>query len=299
MCYATGVRISVWCYHQNLVNKMINQHQNNIRNNKLNPKNPNILYTSIKKGLCLSESHARRFRKEPWRELPLILSAQSKVASRCDKCPAQEGLSCWYRQCQCDAVALYLGRADADRLTKNDPGDTLQKWGCGQRAIIRPVIQGRWQQDFGVKACECCLLALEMWKSHKRLSDPWINLQQPPAVWNDCKQFSTLNLMDSTASRIFCKLGLAEPIWEQGEGTCSHTCTLTSTNTSRCWEVYLFFIKHIWLMVPSGTLQPRQDHQAGRQHHQNWGIWCSSVPSEAVNEEKEELASKFFKVPVS
>ena len=54
----------------------------------------------------------------------------------------------------------YLGRADTDWLLEDNPSDALQQRGCGQGAIIRPVVQEARQDGFGVKVCNCGLLSL-------------------------------------------------------------------------------------------------------------------------------------------
>ena len=57
-------------------------------------------------------------------------------------------------------MSKYLGRADTDWLLEDNPGDTLQQRGCGQGAIVRPVVQGARQDGFGVKVCKRGLLSL-------------------------------------------------------------------------------------------------------------------------------------------
>lgn len=146
---------------------------------------------------------------------------------------------------------MYLGRTDADRLLKDNPGDTLQKWGSCQGAVIRPVIQRTRQQDFGVKAWKLCLPTLVMGEHQKRLSDPWMSLHHPPAEWNDRKPFSTLNLMESIASRTFCKLGLAAPIWEQKESTSLHIYGHNDIPRQKHNPTMCIVIKH----VISGTFR--------------------------------------------
>lgn len=55
----------------------------------------------------------------------------------------------------------YLCRADTDWLLEDDPGDTLQQGGCGQRAFIGPIIQGTRKKSLRVKVRKGGLLSLE------------------------------------------------------------------------------------------------------------------------------------------
>ncbi len=45
----------------------------------------------------------------------------------------------------------YLPRADTDWLFADNPGDTLQQRGRGQRAIVRPVVKATREQCSGVE----------------------------------------------------------------------------------------------------------------------------------------------------
>lgn len=53
----------------------------------------------------------------------------------------------------------HLFRADADWRLADDPGDAFQQRGCGQRAVIGPVVQAAREQGCRVEACESGLLA--------------------------------------------------------------------------------------------------------------------------------------------
>lgn len=54
----------------------------------------------------------------------------------------------------------YLVGADADWLFADDPGDALQQRGCGQRALIRPVVQRAGEQGSRVETSKGGLFPL-------------------------------------------------------------------------------------------------------------------------------------------
>lgn len=56
----------------------------------------------------------------------------------------------------------YLLRADADWLFADNPGNTLQQRGCGQRAIVCPVVEATREQTGRVEVSESGLLALRV-----------------------------------------------------------------------------------------------------------------------------------------
>ena len=55
---------------------------------------------------------------------------------------------------------VYLGRADGDGLLADDPGDALQQRGCGQGAVVGPVVKATGQKGCRVEAGEGGLVAL-------------------------------------------------------------------------------------------------------------------------------------------
>lgn len=55
----------------------------------------------------------------------------------------------------------YLCRADTYWLLEDDPGDTLQKGGCGQRAVIGPIIQRARKKRLCIKVSKGGLLSLQ------------------------------------------------------------------------------------------------------------------------------------------
>lgn len=59
----------------------------------------------------------------------------------------------------------YLYRADTNWLLEHDPGDTLQQGGCGQGAVIGPVIQRAWQESLGIKVGKSSLCSLQQKES--------------------------------------------------------------------------------------------------------------------------------------
>lgn len=61
----------------------------------------------------------------------------------------------------------YLLRADTDGLFADDPGNALQQRGCGQRAIICPIVQATREQGSRVEVSESGLLALKTRKDVK------------------------------------------------------------------------------------------------------------------------------------
>lgn len=52
-------------------------------------------------------------------------------------------------------------RADTDWLLEDDPGDTLQQWGCGQGAVVGPIIQRTREKSLCVKLSKSGLLPLQ------------------------------------------------------------------------------------------------------------------------------------------
>lgn len=55
----------------------------------------------------------------------------------------------------------YLSRADTYWLLQDNPGDTLQKRGCGQRTIIGPIIQTAGKKRLCIKVSKGGLLSLQ------------------------------------------------------------------------------------------------------------------------------------------
>lgn len=55
----------------------------------------------------------------------------------------------------------YLCRVDTDWILENDPGDTLQQGGRGQRALIGPIIQRSRKKGLWVKVGKGGLLPLQ------------------------------------------------------------------------------------------------------------------------------------------
>lgn len=53
-------------------------------------------------------------------------------------------------------------RADTDWLLEDDPGDTLQQGGRGQRAIIGPIIQTTRKESLRVEVSKSRLLSLQV-----------------------------------------------------------------------------------------------------------------------------------------
>lgn len=117
--------------------------------------------------------------------------------------------------CKYGKQVNYLCRADANWLLKDNPGYTLQQWGCCQRALIGPIIQGTRKKSLWVKVSKRGLLSL------KTLDEERTNInyiEYAPRQKKNCsdncgKVVFTFVLMESRASRTFCSLGLAEPIW--------------------------------------------------------------------------------------
>lgn len=70
------------------------------------------------------------------------------------------------------SALLYLSRADTDGLLADDPSDALQQGRRGQGAIVRPVVQGPWQECGGVKVRKGILSGLQNEGRRNRGDDP-------------------------------------------------------------------------------------------------------------------------------
>lgn len=99
-----------------------------------------------------------------------------------------------------------LLRADTDWLLADDPGDALQQRGRGQRAQVRPVVQGAWEQGSRVETAKGGLFAL---KASKQRQEIRIKGNKPP---RSSPSSPTFALILSNVSRTFCRLSFLLPI---------------------------------------------------------------------------------------